>query len=137
MAVYSTYAQYTTTYKGTAIASADFDRLAARASEYIDQMTMDRAATETVAANIAKLMLATCAVAEELQTLEAAGGQSVQSESTGRNSITYFAPMTATGKISQAAKRHLWNTGLMFRGFADGEYTGSITEAEEIIDDED
>jgi hypothetical protein len=120
MAAYATYSDYTSTYLGAAIASADFARLALRASEFLDQATFDRAASETDTAIVAKLKMATCAVAEEIQKLEASGG-AIVSETIGRHSVTYQAPGTEDERLTKAAKRYLGSTGLMYRGFTDDE----------------
>lgn len=115
MATYATYAFYTGTFKGVAIASADFARLALRASEFLDQVTFGRAADETDVDTLALLSSATCAVAEEIQTLEATGG-AVSSETVGRHSITYVSGMSAAARLAAAAKRYLGSTDLMYRG---------------------
>lgn len=133
MTTYATYAYYTGTYLGTAIASGDFSRLAARASAQIDLLTFNRAVaivtagTDTV--TIAAIENATCAVADELQALEDDGGQdAIVSESIGRSSVTYAESsnrrQTKKQRLINAAYDYLALTGLMFRGFADGEYSG-------------
>lgn len=128
---YTDYTYYTTTYLGTSIASADFARLALRASATIDQLTFQRAATDTD--NTDAIEMATCAVAEEIQQGEADGNaDGIASESIGSNSVTYAAhstkQMTATEKYSIAASLYLGSTGLMFPGFASGEYSGELDE---------
>jgi hypothetical protein len=131
MAAYATFAQYTTDYLGTAIASADFARLALRASAVIDQVTFQRtaaiilAATEIVTIDL--IAMATCAVAEEILSIEGSGNvDGIQSESIGSNSVTYtknaHAQLTSNEKLARAAKLYLASTGLMYRGFEVGEY---------------
>ena len=120
MAAYCEYAFYTGTFKGTAIAQADFDRLALRASEFIDQVTFDRAADETNADNLVKIEMATCAVAEKIQELEASGG-AVQSETLGRSSVTYVSKLSDNARLTNIAKRYLWSTDLMYPGFTEDE----------------
>jgi len=124
MAVYATYEFYQNTYHGTAIAEADFPRLALEASAEIDRQTFDRAAP-TVAAGadadtIERIGLATCAVAEVLHSLVQSGGV-VQSETVGRHSVTYASPLSEAKRLQLAARRYLASTGLMYRGFGDGE----------------
>lgn len=123
---YATYSDYTVTYRGSAIAESSFDRLALRASEVIDELTYDRAApvveAGTAAETIAKIVLATCAVAEEIQRAEGEGGRMVQSEKVGSHSVTYATSESSAHRQSSAAKRYLWSTGLMYRGFAAEEY---------------
>jgi hypothetical protein len=127
---YVTYTYYTTTYLGTAIASADFARLALRASASINSMTFGRAADETDLTIIDNIKMACCAVAEEIQRQEASPDDAIQSESIGANSVTYAATssklLTNEAKREKAAKEYLGNTGLMFKGFASGEYSGAV-----------
>lgn len=129
MTVYVDYAFYTGTFLGTAIVSADFNALALRASAVIDQITFGRAAVDYAAnENVTAIKNATCAIAEELQRQAAAGyTDSVQSESQGRYSVSFFAhgnkAKSNMGKLLDAARVWLANTDLMFAGFADGEYS--------------
>lgn len=132
MAAYADFTYYSATYLGTAIASADFARLALRASATIDNLTFDRAAPIVTAAaetaTIDKIKMATCAVAEELQKQDQAdGADGIQSESVGSYSVSYAENsgkrLTNETKQSKAAKLYLSSTGLMFRGFANGEYS--------------
>lgn len=137
MAAYVTYTYYTTTFLGTAISSADFNALALRASAVIDQVTFARAAAiitaTTPAATVDLIKMATCAVAEELQRQGSDGGtDGIASESVGAFSVSYTAnsskQMTAEAKQSKAAKLYLWSTGLMYKGFASGEYSGDVSD---------
>lgn len=119
MAVYADFVYYTETYRGTAIAQSDFERLAQRASERIDRLTFSRAAA-VVEANaeantIGLIKMATCAVAEEIQKLEASGG-AVQAERVGNLSVTYLNQKSEAARLADAASLYLWPTGLMFRG---------------------
>lgn len=138
---YVDFAYYEETYLGTAIAPADFSRLALRASAVIDQLTSSgsgsRAATVVDADEDATLIdaiqMATCAVAEEYQATEDEGGAAgIQSESVGSLSVTYADYSTRQRTIMQrytaAAALYLASTGLMYRGFASGEYGGTIDE---------
>ena len=128
MAVYVDYDFYTTQFYGTAIAQADFSRLALRASAVIDQVTFGRTAAVITAdeddATIEKIKLATCAVAEEYQRLDkVGGGGEIQSERVGQHSVTYAtgAATSDRAKLADAAKLYLWDTDLMYRGFTDDE----------------
>lgn len=120
MAVYADYEFYTDTYLGTAISSANFGKLALRASAVIDRITFNRIIAETDA-----IKMATCAVAEEIQNNEKNGNSGIQSESIGSNSVTYVkgakATLTDDQKLEQAARLYLDSTGLMFKGFLSGE----------------
>ncbi len=126
MAAYADYAFYTTTYLGAAIASADFARLALRASAKIDQITFGRTAVvmesedEADADTQEKIQSATCAIAEEIQKLEAAGG-AVKSERVGNQSVEYLSVLSDDERMIRAAKVFLWDTDLMYRGFNEDE----------------
>lgn len=123
-APYADYTYYTGSFHGTAIAEADFDRLAIHASAVIDHITYNRAApvveAETDTATIDKIKMATCAVAEEAQKLEASGG-AVSQERIGNYQVTYLSQSSEGTRLAKAAKLYLWSTGLMYQGFADDE----------------
>ena len=130
MAAYVDYTYYSGTFLGTAIAEANFPRLALRASAVIDQLTFERAApivtATTDTATIEKIKLATCTVAEEIQTQETNGNtDNITSENVGSYSVSYGAKsqsaMTNEEKQAKVAKLYLGNTGLMFPGFAENE----------------
>ena len=128
---YATYSYYTITFLGTAIASADFAALALRASAWIDRLTYQRAVTDTD--NMNAISMACCAVAEDIQRINAAGGaDAIQSEAIGQNSVTYAGTSskmrTAGETYMQSAALYLGSTGLMFPGFSSGEYSGLIDE---------
>jgi len=130
--VYADYTYYTKEYLGNAIAESDFPRLALRASERIDAMTFDRAAAyyEHTPEPVAS---ATCAIAGILLQSERGNAllgkdgidPRVQTEITGKEHITYFAPPDTAGeagqaaverRIQQAARQYLALTGLMYAG---------------------
>jgi L-asparaginase/Glu-tRNA(Gln) amidotransferase subunit D len=122
------FAYYTITYLGNAIAEADFPRLALRASEKISMLTYQRAAAITDDPTIDLIKMATCAVAEAIQAVEADGGMDgITSEGIGSSRVTYAANSAASRKTkqkySEAAGLYLAPTGLMYRGFAPGEYS--------------
>ena len=139
MSSYATYTYYTNTYLGTLIASADFARLALRASAQIDRVTFDRvAAIVTAATDIAtidKITMATCNVAETLQAIDAAelsGVDNVKSESVGSYSVSYATigrdSSVNASEVQEAAALYLMSTGLLFRGFASEEYGGETSD---------
>ncbi len=130
---YATYSYYTSTFLGTAIAEADFPRLALRASAHIDRVTFNRAAAiitaNTETDNVTAIKNATCEVAEEIQRQESAANvDGVTSESQGQYSVSYGANSNRAksnqSKIETAARLWLENTFLMFGGFNTGEYGG-------------
>jgi hypothetical protein len=127
---YADYTFYTDTYLGTAIAAADFPRLALRASAVISQLCYGREAaiiTEDIDTTaIEKIKLATCAVAEQIAALDRnEGGGEIASERVGNHSVQYVqasgANLSENTKLAREARLYLWETGLMYRGFADGE----------------
>lgn len=135
MTVYANFAYYIGTFLGTAIAEANFPRLALRASAVIDQITVDRVAPIVTAgtdtATIDKIKMATCAIAEELQKQDAVDNtDGIQSESQGNYSVSYATSSaklkTNLQKQQDAARTWLANTFLMYPGFNAGEY-GSET----------
>jgi hypothetical protein len=131
---YVTYTYYQNTYLGTVVPSAVFSQFALRASARLDQLTYNRAvpivtaATETDIIDLIKM--AACALADELYSQYAIGGQdAIQSQTVGASSVTYAlgatALKTSERKLSDAAKVYLGSTGLMYRGFNSDEI-GSI-----------
>jgi hypothetical protein len=117
---YADYNDYLTVYLGTAIASADFARLAKRASSIIDQITFGRAAEVEDEDVLSKLSMATCAIADEIYKLEESGGL-VTSERIGNISLNYLTNKSAKALLSEVAKQYLWDTDLMYRGILDDE----------------
>lgn len=131
MTAYVDFAYYSGTFLGTQISEADFPALALHASAFIDLVTFDRAADVITAgtdtALIDKIKMATCNVAETLQTNNAAEGlDGIQSESIGRYSVTFNSnsskQQTSGEKMHASAALYLGNTGLMFSGFTEDEW---------------
>ena len=125
MAAYADFTFYTGTYLGNAITSTNFPRLALRASAEIDKITFGRAAAETDLTIIENIKMTCCAVAEEIQALES-DGAGISSEKIGTYQVTYNDKSKAAQGEDQrfegAARLYLENTGLLFKGFVDGEY---------------
>lgn len=94
------YDYYRTVYLGQDIPQCEFDRLALRASEYVDSMVaVDQRGTDNY-------MKAVCAVAEAWRTNESGG--ELQSQTVGSWSRTY----ATTGKSGErrlydAARRYI------------------------------
>jgi hypothetical protein len=126
---YADFTYYISAYLGTAIAESDFPALAQRASAVIDRITFQRAAVDFAAnTNVTAIKNAMCAVAEELQRQDRAGGaDAVTSESQGRYSVSYAAHSermkSNSQKLQDAARLYLDGTFLMFAGFVSGEYS--------------
>lgn len=113
---YATYEFYTSSYLGNTILEADFARLSERATEYINQVTFDRAATYDDTADLLKK--ACCAVAESYQLNENGGG--VVSETVGKITRNYIASTsvapTEDQRLYKAVKRYLGRTELLYLG---------------------
>lgn len=142
MASYVDFTYYTGTYLGDEIVSADFPRLALRASAVIDRITFNRVAAVVEAGtdleNIDLIKMATCAVAEQIQTNDTlaannSGNVGIKSESVGAHSVTYIENSNLTlsddERLEKAAALYLAQSGLMYRGFYTGEY-GRVIDAD-------
>lgn len=110
---YTTFTFYEQTYHGNVVPAEDFDRIADRASDFLDVITFDRLADGLPSDERAatKVQKAVCAVCDKLyqlelaekQALSAAGGASfggtggvtsgvITSRSSGSESISYASP---------------------------------------------
>lgn len=111
---YTTFTFYENTYHGNVVPAEDFDRIADRASDFLDVITFDRLADGLPSDERAatKVQKAVCAVCDKLYQLEladkqalsaAAGGTSsggsggatsgvITSKSAGSESISYASP---------------------------------------------
>lgn len=123
---YITSEFYSGTYKGTAIDAADFDRIALRASEEIDSLTMNQIRNAGGLATFSeadqeRIQLATSAVAEWLNQENAvSGGSGVtpSSEKVGSYSYTVDAAEFTRARryaFKRAGDFLLW-TGLLYSG---------------------
>jgi len=110
------YAFYTGTYKGT-LSEADFNRLAIKASAYLDRVTHDRLAAVVDTAVLELAKLACCSAADAMLANEQGG---VKAESNDGVSVTYVegsGPAKADGKrLREAVGLFLGGTDLLFRG---------------------
>lgn len=138
---YTTFTFYEQTYHGNVVPAEDFDRIADRASDFLDTITFDRLAdglpsNERVATRVQK---AVCAVCDKLYQLEladkqamsaAAGGASsggpgaaegvVTSRSAGSESISYASP----SEMANGAKA--WST--VYQAAGDMQKTNKLLE---------
>lgn len=134
---YADYAYYTATYKGNAISATDFPRLAERASERIDYLTFNKAATISADDRVKKCC---CAIAEQLALSDSAqsaitsgitsaitSGGEITSETVGEWTVTKRSGLSAAdsaksytdainAEIVNIARRYLLSTGLLYRG---------------------
>jgi hypothetical protein len=109
---YADYAYYTGTYKGNVIPVSAFDRLALRASEFIDRVTQNQAATAATEYET-KLKFACCAIAESMYKFDDTKGKT--SESVTGQSVSYNTAEITQANY-QACKSYLWDTGLLYSG---------------------
>lgn len=136
--IYAGFDYYANEYLGSALSEADYPRMAARASRYLDYITQGRAEQNR---NMEAVKLACCALAEQYQVLEAAQALTVQSLTAGRDadgaelqsqtvgpwSKTYRSGGESAQGAIQAAqagrsvlldtvRQYLAHTGLLYRG---------------------
>lgn len=101
--IYADYAFYTAGYRGTAIPETDYDRLAAMAAAYIDNVT--RGQVKNINPVPHNVKMAACAVAEAYQVIE--DGE-VTSQSVGSWSKHYTkASKNDHTRLFEAAKLFL------------------------------
>ena len=109
---YTDYSYYKDEYLGVAIAEVDFNRLALRASEYIDNRTGGLSKTYEDTGSLLKS--ACCAVAEQIQINEQGG--EVASQTVGPWSKTYVkSGKTAEQSMYDCMDLYLASTGLLSR----------------------
>lgn len=132
MAVYADFPYYQDFYCGTSITdAAAFRTAAARASEYIDNVTFGRLASSVPESFTESVKKCACALAEvfELQrqaVVSTNGNSAKKSETQYHYSVTYSTPAeTLTALLSgksvsdylySICLRYLGRTGLMYRG---------------------
>ena len=111
------YSFYANTFKGKTD-MADFDRLAVKASAYLDRLTFDRITDTLSAATLNRAKLALCEVVDTLLLNEHGGG--IASETNDGVSVTYVAGVsnakTDDQRLWEAAALYLAHTGLLYRG---------------------
>lgn len=133
---YADYEFYTDTYLGTSITTeSQFNQLALRASAQVDRITFNRAVSVTDEDDLEAIKNAVCAIAEEIQTVNNEGFTGgIKSESVGSHSVTYSESnelmLSKTQRYLEVARIYLENTNgnLLYRGFAEGEYSGTSSD---------
>lgn len=136
---YSTFTFYEQTYHGNVVPAEDFDRIADRASDFLDVITFDRLADGLPSDERAatKVQKAVCAICDKLyqlelsekQALSAAGGASsggtggvasgvITSRSSGSESISYASP----SEIANGAKA--WSA--LYQASGDAQETNKL-----------
>lgn len=125
MRAYADYEYYSGTYKGTAIPEVAFERIAMKASRYIDQITFGRIVRNN-AGEYPALPLCVCDMAEKIYAVEGENGSAREkkSENTDGYVVTYVTDSVDGGNAEEALKRKLFsiaqtyllNTGLLYLG---------------------
>ncbi|MFV0517246.1 MAG: hypothetical protein ACK5MV_07610 [Aminipila sp.] len=102
---YANYAYYTAEYMGNSIPSANFDRLANRASSYLDKIIGSKISEISTTE---KVKMATCAVAEAWQINE--NGGDVVSQSVGSWSKSFNKESKSDDqRLFEAANLYLYD----------------------------
>jgi len=139
MTVYVNFSFYEDTYKGSLVASTDFDALELRAAKWIDRLTFNRVEDILEADEdedeVIAIKNATCAVVDELYNQSTGeSGKAITSESVGGHSVSYAenpdSKRTLLAKLREAARLWLESTYLMYPGHYTGEMGGSIDDLE-------
>lgn len=121
---YASYEFYTADYLGNVIKTRDdFDRLAVRASTFLDYFTRGKSKANQ---NMEELKMACCAIAEKAFAIESAEAKSssangeLQSESVGSYSVSYRSGAEVAASLrtemASVAREYLAHTGLLYRG---------------------
>ena len=106
------YQFYTDSYLGVLVPEDEFDRLSARAEEFLCQATSARVLEHT---GDTEVKMAACAVADEFYRQEHGG--EVTSESVGAWSRSYASTGKSPARRAlDAAALHLGQTGMLYRG---------------------
>lgn len=136
---YADYAYYMGVYQGNSVLEQDFARLSARASAFIDYITMNRAAAQ---ADTDAVKMACCALTEDYQLIDqgrqlaakslanaVSAGEDLQSQTVGSWSKSYrsggsgakdalSATESAQAVLMTTAQMYLAGTGLLHaRGY--------------------
>ena len=110
---YADFDYYSNDFLGFLIPAAQFGYYAARASEYLDNLTLDQIPSPVPEA----VRLACCSVAEVCYRLDTGGR--ISAEKAGDYSVSYEKAGTEGSRreqLRQAAMVYLADTGLVYRG---------------------
>lgn len=121
--MYADYTYYTNQYFGVTVSEMDFPRLATRASDYIDYLTLGKAAGYADNDAVKKCC---CALAESFLIVEnarvsaASESGELQSETVGEYSRSYRSGAETAAAIQaelkNTASQYLLPLGLLYRG---------------------
>lgn len=115
---YSDYTFYSTTFGGTKITADKWAYFAGLASDYIDNMTFQKAASVTDENTLTLIKKACCLCAESIYNAEQSSNGTVSSERIGDYSISFASKTTSQQEkaMQMSVKRYLAYTGLLYRG---------------------
>lgn len=118
MRIYADFEYYQNFFKGDRITESAFDRLSLRASMIMDAKTfgqIDDDAAQTDAVRMACCALCDLLYAQEQDASITEAGNFVQSETSGKHSVSYAVSTanTAQTQIADLLSLYLGNTGLM------------------------
>lgn len=101
---YANYDFYTTSYFGSVVPEADFDRLAARASDFVDTMTFDRLVDglPTNERSQKRIKKAVCSLAELMYQIELAEKNAANAAASGA-STTIGSGGSTTGVVTSVS----------------------------------
>jgi len=112
---------YSVLYQGQAISSDTFDRIALRASDELDRLTLNRIRTAGIASYSSmlqeKIKLATCALAESISIIDGATDKGIVTTSESVSGYSYSIDKVSLSNVMadgiKRAKLYLWATGLL------------------------
>ena len=127
--MYADYSFYQSHYYNSIQTEAEFNRLATRASDYLDFITAGKAAgySDTApAAGLEALKKCCCSLADQFQLIEKTNAFARSSEGTlasetvGSHSRSFRSGAELVAEqnvqLKGIATQFLWNTGLLYRG---------------------
>lgn len=115
--MYADFDYYAHTYGGTVIDSADFGYYERKAEKYINTVTFGRVSEDNLSDDIRD---AVCEVAElYFDKKSSSASKGIASEKIGDYSVSYSDSLSGekfSRALYDAAKEHLADTGLLYRG---------------------
>ena len=127
--IYADYAFYTGTFYGDLIPEESFEKYAARASDYIDRVTMNRAQNYVVFhPDDLSVQKACCAGADQYfmiskaKAAAASDSGELASETVGNHSVSYRSGLETAASLEaelrNVVESYLAMTGLLYRGIS-------------------
>ena len=115
---YADYTFYSKTFGGTKITADKWNYYAGLASDYIDSMTFQKAASVTGENTLMLIKKACCACAESIFNAVQSPNGTVSSERIGDYSVSYASSSASQQEkpMQMSVKRYLAHTGLLYRG---------------------